>query len=249
MVDEKYLDYYRIALAEYFDGKDGGGYKSASAINFIRRQFIGQPSGMEFGAVAIDQVLRELGSLGYIDFVEDEFAGNYIVLDAAAIEAAVEHLRNSSSRYKIYKRLGELSYAWLSDALRNVERALAREATNFKDGEIDRAPIDVDIWEPLTLDLNDPQVPQVIDDLEKAINSIRADNGFAATHAADRDNLIAHADATLASAKEGKVARGQILQNFVSAGRWLSEKFLGSALAVSAGELVKAGLRLLGLLS
>lgn len=103
-----------------------------------------------------------------------------------------------------------------------------------------------DEWEPLQLQ-SSPDAEETLKEIEENVEKIAADNGFSATFPQERDNIVENARLSVQQAKNGIITRAQVRQNFIAAGRWIAEKFSGSALAALGDGLVKLAFRLLDL--
>lgn len=231
--------YYLIGMLDYLRSEQFTRFSKQEFVDFCQGFVLGGGLRIRKGASALDMALRTLCDLGVLEELSDAFAGpHYLVLDAEGTSKIEEHL-GSSRAYSTYLRMGEDGSDWLGRAFDGIERSKA---------QVPNVDYDEDSWEPLAIEPLSDDVALSIEGAEKVIAGIKADNGFAATHAKIRDNLVSHADATIAAAKEGLVTKNQVRHNLIRAGRWLADKFTGSALGSLGSELVKWGLRLLGLL-
>jgi hypothetical protein len=187
--------------------------------------------------------LKVLAGCGVVYHLPDKFAGDYYIPNES-IEVFDRELERLSAPYKTYNKLGKSAGIWLSKALVAIEKQAQPTLLEQKGDAVEVG----EDWSPLPLDATQPEIAEAIGGIEEALGRIHADNGLAANFPAERDSLIEHAQATLSAAKAGTVGKAQVRQNVVSAGKWLMDKFGGSALGALGGELVKWGLRLLGLL-
>jgi len=144
----------------------------------------------------------------------------------------------------VYEKASRYGQGWIIAAIEKINRG-AEEPPNIDAIEVRFT----DRWEPLPLDRKSPEVLDIFDALDRAIGEVASDNGFSASYPDERDNIVSHAQVTLASAREGKVTRQQVQQHFVLAGKWIAEKFFGTAIGTVGAELVKWGLKLLGFLN
>ncbi len=76
---------------------------------------------------------------------------------------------------EIWKHYDEFGLSWLLESLRTI-------------GEIHQDVVDE--WEPLPLDYDAPEANEAIDAIEKAVEAIKQDNGYAATFPAERDAVV-----------------------------------------------------------
>lgn len=217
---------------------------------FLVGNLKGMPTGDQGrGTLQLTELLtaavEELVALGVARLVEDDFGPAVLQFtDEYALVSLAENLPDSA-----YDRAAQFGGTWLADAIEGINATNRSNSESEIESEPTAEPdIFDDRWEPLPIDRLSNGYEEAVAALENAISEIAADNGFAAAYPDERDNLISHATATLNAAKSGKITRKQILENFVAAGRWLSEKFGGSVIGALGTELAKWGLRLLGLI-
>lgn len=185
-----------------------------------------------------DLVLTALGLLVELGAVErhiDRYGPTvFAVKGSSSHRLALEYPQSPFARDK------KFGVRWTKEALKSVSK------NDENQGIEPRAIIaDYDQWTPLLLDRENPDYNQALTELSASIRQIAEDNGFAATMPDERDNLVLHAEATIESLKNGKTTKQQLRSNIIGAGKWLAEKFGGSALAALGTELVKWGLRLI----
>ena len=244
-------DYFCIAIYEFYRhhlSNDDGAFSEGEVSSFIQLNYFGSAINspqIDRSSSYISSSLGRLVSDGLIIYLPDNFGGDFYAPQCSTSDF-LTYLNNQIKPFSTYLQLGNAASRWLSTALRKIEEyAEANEAIETKSSD---DPIEEDRWEPLPLELNAPEAVEALEHLEQTINAIKADNGFSSEYPVERDNLVHSAHATLAAAKGGMVGKGQIRHNIVSAGKWLMDKFGGSALGALGGELVKWGLRIIGLL-
>ena len=232
-------DYYLLGIIDFL--------RIAEPSSFALHEVIEHCSGFVEGGLtirkglpAVKAALGKVASIGVIEELEDAYAGPHYVV-VGSIDGLEQKLLGNSRALDSYLKLGDGGADWLGRAFVGIERSKENSTRS-------ETRLAEDKWEPLPLDVSEPAIRSAIEGAQKAIEGIRADNGFAAEHPAERDSLVAHAESTLASATNGKVTRSQVTENFVKAGKWLAEKFSGTAIGALGSELVKWGLRLLGFL-
>ena len=230
-------EYFLIAALDYLQDKDLRSFSLAEVKEHCEGYYT-EAVSIRYGMQPLRNALQALSSVGAVDELPDEYAGLHFVKNANALTAA-ENLLRGRSKYETYLRLGADGWDWLGRAFVGIERA-------GQDTPASAMPNADDIWEPLPVERT--SALEAIQGAEAALDGIRADNGFAAQFPLERDSLVTHADATIASVKDGVATKGQVKENLVKAGKWLAEKFGGTAIGSLGGELVKWGLRLLGLL-
>ncbi len=128
--------------------------------------------------------------------------------------------------------------------LRKMLETISRDGAGELQVELPSLLLDKnDTWEPLPIDRSNPKYEETIVGIENAIQAIAADNGFSATYPDERDNLVEHATATLKSAKEGKISKNQVRENWIVAGIWISATFGASVIGGFGAKLAELGLR------
>jgi hypothetical protein len=186
------------------------------------------------------------------------------------IRSALEKLHNDSTynshlvERKGSKKAGTLGYVIGPYGMEVVEKAILKKNTDIAhyiahgDTVIDEIAsldanfftaqerMDSDEWTPLEIDRADPAYLDAVDSVEEAIEAIRQDNGFAATHPQERDGILRVLQEGLVWLKE-KVPTQSILQTMlISPLRWVSSIF-GNDVVGEAAK--KAAQKLLDFLS
>lgn len=232
-------DYYIIGIIDFLRIEEPAPFTLDEIIEHCAG-FGGVDIQIRKGLSIAKAALREFVSIGIIEEIDDPFAGTHYIM-VRPPDGVEEKLLDKSKVLASYLKLGDGGSYWLAKAFKGIESS--------KDSPLktEISPQE-DTWEPLPLDRNEPAVITAIDGAKKAIEGIRADNGFAVEHPSERESLVAHAEATVTSAINGKVTKSQIKENFIKAGRWLAEKFSGTAIGALGSELAKWGLKLLGIL-
>ncbi|WP_421759410.1 hypothetical protein [Devosia sp.] len=234
--DDKRLDYYLIAIIDYLRSEEPSSFSLQEAVHHCAGFVTGELRIKKGLPVAVGALQRMI-EIGVIEAIDDEFAGpHYIVLGST--DGLEDKLLANSAALRSYSKLGDNAPEWLGQAFIGIE--LRKEAPTEK------AAIAADKWEPLQLSIDLPEVQEAIGKARNALEAIKADNGFAVEHPAERDNLVRHAEATLSAAAAGSVTKPQLKEHLVKAGKWLADKFGGTAIGALGSELVKWGLRLLG---
>jgi hypothetical protein len=187
---------------------------------------------------ALDYLIR----LSALSILTDNFGpAAYFVNSEVSLKRLAEEYEGSP-----FWKAEVLGSTWVRKALAAVS---TRQESEHPSSLLKVVDTEFDVWQPLKIDCDNQAAKETFDEIEKVIKGISSDNGFAVTFPIERDSLVSHAEATLDSAKAGQVTRNQIKHNLVAAGRWLSEKFGGTAIGTLGSELMKWGLRLLGLMS
>lgn len=185
------------------------------------------------------QLLEELGAIKVVKDTYGPTSFEVVGLPLAAIAEA--------SPDTPFDRVSKFGGQWIEDAISSINEIASdvsgdqKEETPFSE----TTPA-TDVWEPLRLERSNQSFAETIEGVEKSIREIAADNGFSSAYPDERDNLISHANATLESAKEGKVTKRQIREHFIAAGKWIAKKFVGTSIGALGVELAKLGLKLLG---
>jgi hypothetical protein len=247
-------EYYLVLLHQFLASQEDGtdtdlqndGDDEDRELVFTSSEVVGYGEGLyeervsiEKGKIWLKKILDDLVASQTIEVVDDEFAGSHYVSLANSLGSVEKLLEVESSRYAAFIRMGDAGSSWLGRALVGIEAADDNKQPVFDQNE--------DRWEPIKFDVASPNTATAIEGLEKAIRELAADNGFSSTYPVERDSMVAAATATLQTVKSGSSTKASIKQNFIAAGRWLLEKFGASGIGAIGAELVKWGLRLLGL--
>lgn len=228
-------EYYAAGILTWYSSQDGTRFYARSLRRWSEEDFPGR------AFLADDQLFDKAVALlvdaGILEYVDDPY-GPHMVEFKMDFPLSFMAENHASSVFAKADRFGQ---RWMEDALLALNDELARPSADAEE-------ISDDIWEPLPLETSEAETIAVIEGAETALAGIKADNGFAAQFPAERDNLVNHAEATIASAKEGTATKTQVKENLIRAGKWLFDKFGGTAIGSLGGELMKWGLRMLGLL-
>ena len=98
---------------------------------------------------------------------------------------------------------------------------------------------DSDIWEPLKIDRNSTQSQDVIQALEKIIEDIRSNNGYASTEPEERAHILSSLETGLTMIREYMPSKQQIISFIIQPLRYLIQKFSDTAI----GETAKTAIR------
>jgi hypothetical protein len=197
----------------------------------------------------LNQALSHLQKSDLIDVIDDTYSDTILVVQD------VQKLADSLDKNEPFQRLYILKdngYSWLCESLTKINDTIEIELRSIGNDVTNPTPDSgdsLDRWEPIELNRSDPDIMEAIAQLEENVRQIAADNGFAAEFPAERDNLVTHAEKTVAAARGGRVTKPQVKQHLYAAGRWLAEKFGSTAIGTFGSELAKWGLRLLGLMT
>jgi hypothetical protein len=198
------------------------------------------PEGLVNANGIIDRTLNQLVLIGVLERLSDEFAGDHYFVSEGASERTGNFVNAECPKFSSYLRFGTNGHEWLGAAIAGIEKQKPPYGT---------APAeDRDLWVPLTLNRERPVFTEILAELELAITAVGADNGFAVTYPGERDNLLRHARATQEAVVSGNVTRSQIRHNIIEAGKWLMDKFAGTAIGTIGAELVKIGMRIMHLI-
>ena len=183
-----------------------------------------------------DQAIKLLEQSSILELFDDPFGPDVIEFK---MDYPHSYMADSypNSAFGKAERFGR---GWIERALLNLNYGSKKLSRPSED--------DSEVWAPLQLERSDQAIQETISGAEGVVAGIKSDNGFASEMPGERDNLVNHAEATLQAAKDGVVTKRQVREHLVNAGKWLGEKFSGTAIGTLGTELVKWGLRLLGLL-
>lgn len=117
----------------------------------------------------------------FIEKLEDDFGPTIFIKGRNFDDAWAGAIDDVDSVFHKYSRAG--GDDWLKEALMNVNDTFDRLGLKQNDeGENDSE----DEWTPLPLERSDPKLKTAIKQLEKIIENVRTDNGYAATHPHER---------------------------------------------------------------
>ncbi len=228
---------------------DGGGEPDFAALRSLAEDKWGKIFSTKYPY--FDGCLKIFRSWELFDTINYRHAEVIEFVDTQKLQKIEPRLSIQSEFSKVQDLRGvDQAVDWLKQILNKgaKETVIENNAKDLIETGKEQPSLDADdTWEPLPLDRSSPEFEETITGIEEKIREIGADNGFSSTYPDERNNIINHAKATLESAKEGKVTKDQIIKNLVSAGKWVGDKFAGSALGALGTKLAELGLKLLGL--
>jgi hypothetical protein len=154
-----------------------------------------RPSLITKSAALFRICLEDFIKAGWIDHIGDEFAPLFIRRNVSLVEGPMLD-QNFRQLFDKYERLGDSKHDWLDSALIAATdyfkmeelRAILDQmdearATDLGARSIASTPTGPDDdWTPIPLDREDPDQRTALKALEKTIEELRGDNGYAATN-------------------------------------------------------------------
>jgi hypothetical protein len=147
--------------------------------------------------------LEDFIKYGWVDSIDDEFAALFIRKNGRLVEAPASD-RKFQKLHEKYESLGSAKDAWLDSALVSVLdgfeidelNEILSEISLTKSQDEQNAPTASDEdWSPIPLDRNDLKQTKAVEALEKIVEELRGDNGYAATNPEEKayvqDKLLA----------------------------------------------------------
>ena len=111
--------------------------------------------------------------------------------------------------------------------------------------EIDEDSTENDNWEPLPLDYESPKIEEALVSVEEVSEAVRQDNGFSATHAEERDNVLWALGAGVLAIRERHISKDQFQKLLIDPMNRLIKRFKEAAIT----ELAKTAVaKLMGLI-
>lgn len=107
----------------------------------------------------------------------------------------------------------------------------------------DEERADLDAWAPLQIDRDSPDYRETLEAVEEAYETIRADNGLAASHPEQRSGILASIADGIEALKKKAPSAQQLKALIVTPLRWVSVTFsntlIGEAAKKAAERLVQ----------
>lgn len=134
--------------------------------------------------------LQDFIKRGWVDSVDDEFASLFVKKNDRLIEAPSLSPEFRKLQDK-YESLGASKELWLGTALVSVLDRFDIDELNSILFDInfdankdinDQVDLEEDNWSPIPLDRNDQQQIQAIEALDRIVEELRGDNGYASTN-------------------------------------------------------------------
>src|SRR5205823_6541518 len=184
-----------------------------------------------------EAALELLQEFGIINVIRDPF-GPPIISPSEDFHNRIEAVAKDRS-FPFYKyRLTGDGEVWLREALQSLDRSYSDLRIGAADFEIpDRE------WEPLPLERDDPLLQKAIDTVDETIEKVRADNGYAANLAEEREYVLEGLSAFSKRLKEATtISLGYIRKYAVGPLGTLLMRFKENALGLAA-SVAKEALR------
>lgn len=190
-------------------------------------------------------ILFELAKQGVIDSVTDEFSGAYYFCTALTEEIISQRKQSVSDPIAKLNRVGNRFFE--SVLYRYVDEYDApsfgiQQSTSKKEISEDTSDAtlrkieegDGDSWAPLKIDRSDSIYVEMTSKVHRAIETVEADNGYAATCPEERDAIIASTKGQLEAIENGQPSREAILAGLAAPLKFLSQKFIGTLIGEAA---------------
>jgi hypothetical protein len=179
--------YYAVAIISYFQDRE---HRSTTAANLVERMQ-DEWSNMQIIPVglletppifwkAIDWMVSE----GLVRLIEDEFAPTMIVRNAGFTTRVVELTKVQNTPLQKFADLND-DQLWLTAVLFEIEK----RANEFGITDEDFNNPDLE-WAPIPLDRSEPELNEVIESVDNAVEIVRADNGYAANKPEERNYVV-----------------------------------------------------------
>lgn len=178
------------------------------------------------------------------------------------LKSAIEYLDYATHRngkIRRHGRSGSYSFSITDYGILEIERDLRRSdsVASFLhanpdasldviaglDGmfRTDEERADLEVWAPLSIDRDSPQYRETVEAVEEAYETIRADNGLAATHPEQREGILATLADGIEALKKKAPSAQQLKALIVIPLQWVSVNFsktlIGEAAKKAAEKL------------
>ena len=169
----------------------GGEYKAnaLSADNIVRQ--LAEWEVLET-RVEVSRILSQM-KLKFFDKVESEYASARYIPHRALTTAVLGGYSDLFDKMATDNDFGEIwssfrlfGRSWLLESIENVGsiESIAIETSPGNEEQVD------DVWEPLPLDYDAEEASMAIEAVAAAADVVEGDNGFSATHPAERDTIV-----------------------------------------------------------
>jgi hypothetical protein len=132
----------------------------------------------------IEQAISFLEEENIVSLVTDEFAPQIVIQHHNFSTNSDLLFRRPDSVFHKYDLAGEGRRAWLSKALSNIDLKLIEAQDASETSEITQSKIlaGEDLWEPIPLDRTDQLQKGAVEAVDRIIEELRGDNGYATTN-------------------------------------------------------------------
>lgn len=129
----------------------------------------------------IEDAVKYLEEANIIRSLPDEFGPHLIVAHPNLVENRNKLYAEENSVFQKYRLAGDGRVRWLNQALLNIDRRIKGEQHKLA-----VSSTSLDVWEPIPLDRSDRAQEQATEALDRIIEGLRGDNGYAATNAQEK---------------------------------------------------------------
>lgn len=157
----------------------------------------------------IFSAVQDLLNSDLVNTIDDKYADSFFQIDDLGLRYVhAERVRGNTIVAK-YEALGD---NWLTSVFRNAHlRAHANISVHSSNEHIEALGVEkADTWEPLPIDRSQPEYKSAVESLDRAVESIESDNGYAANHPEERDHVVWSLRQGLTAIKEKCPSASQI---------------------------------------
>ncbi|OBQ74636.1 hypothetical protein [Mesorhizobium erdmanii] len=242
------IDYYVAALVDGIEQTQNEGTRADGAcalpisriLNHYSIRTILDSRTLLSNDLMLKGALRALSEGGFVEVWEDDIAETIIYIENP--QSLFDSMVENTPFQRLYM-LGDNGHSWLASALVKINNRASsylenQEAELIVDAET--ASSDRHEWQPLPVDLADPNLEEAISLSEEAIAVIEASNGYADSEPGERNSIVESMKGSLQSLKSGMPSRKAILEGLYAPMKFIAKKFTDAAMGKAATAAVAA---------
>ncbi|OSI79524.1 hypothetical protein [Bradyrhizobium canariense] len=219
--------YYYAATAIALSLEDGFFSIESLKNHYTLRENDGELEYLSYD-VLIKSALRTMMGKGGIIEIADRFGPSLFQKTTVFDDVIIRPLDTTDGPY-IKNKTANNYNGWIRAALQSVNTSWFELSISNKDFE--QPPVDE--WAPITIDQNEATIRAAVEHLDKATTAIERDNGYAVTHAQERDQVVRDLKGGLEKLKTDTISVGlvrRILTALKTAGVRFANTLTGQAI-------------------
>lgn len=143
-----------------------------------------------------------------------------------------EMIRQMAADFDIEYRIVPQAFIHVDQQLEDMDSIIYRHAMSQVMPQIEQEGTDA--WSPLPIDRETEEFQDVVEAVEKAVQSVEQDNGYAANEPDERNQVVESLKTGLQWIKEGFPSLAQIRSTVEGPLKFLASKFSGAAMGEAA---------------
>ncbi|RUU96355.1 hypothetical protein EOB36_30065 [Mesorhizobium sp. M6A.T.Cr.TU.017.01.1.1] len=242
------IDYYVAAIVDGIEQSQDSGTREDGACTLPLSTVVNSYSsggllGKETLLLNYDLLMKSLDMLakqGFLEVWSDDIGETIIYIKDP--QALFDSMEGNLPFQRLYL-LNDNGRSWLAAALDKIN---SKASNDLEREYVEQVSDDQETsgeehaWEPLPVELDDPDLADAISLSEQAIAVIEASNGYADSEPSERNSIVNSMKGSLQSLKAGMPSRKAILEGLYAPMKYIAKKFTDAAMGKAAASAVIA---------